>query len=145
MRRLNRDAMEAGRAAGVHCATDITGYGLLGHLLEVCRASKVGARVAAGALPILPGARDYAARGFVPGGTRANLDYALAHAAFASSVAEVDRLLCADAQTSGGLLLAVPEARTSSLLADLAARDIAAAEIGEIRERVGDVLVEVSR
>jgi selenide,water dikinase len=132
MRRLNRAAMEAGRAAQVRCATDITGYGFLGHLLEVCRASGVRARVSAGALPLLPGVRDYILRGFIPGGTRANLAYAVEAVAFAPEVDEPSRILAADAQTSGGLLLAIPAERAAVLEQELAARGVLGAAVGEI-------------
>lgn len=132
MRQLNRAAMDAGRAAGVHAATDITGYGLLGHLLEMCRASDVRARLRFDALPVLPGVRGYLARGIVPGGTRRNLEDCAPSVHFEERLGEEARLLCADAQTSGGLLLAVSPGRAAALSSLLSAANLWATEIGEV-------------
>ena len=101
---LNRDAAEAALAAGVRAATDVTGFGLLGHLCTLARASGVSAIVDAAAVPYLPGAKEAAAAGYLPGGTRRNLDWVRPH--LASAVDELELLLLADAQTSGGLLVA---------------------------------------
>jgi selenide, water dikinase len=107
MTTLNRDASAAALAAGVSCATDITGFGLLGHLHKLARASGVTAVVDASAVPYLDGAREALAAGYVSGGTRRNLDWVRPHiAADADAVAEDELLLLADAQTSGGLLVA---------------------------------------
>ncbi|WP_306208027.1 selenide, water dikinase SelD [Actinoplanes sp. RD1] len=105
MTRLNRAASEAALAAGAVCATDVTGFGLLGHLHKLARASGVTARVDSAAVPYLEGARQALADGFVSGGTRRNLDWVRPHLD-AGSVAEDELLLLADAQTSGGLLVA---------------------------------------
>jgi selenide, water dikinase len=105
MTALNREASQAALAAGLVCATDVTGFGLLGHLFKLARASGVTAVVDAAAVPYLDGARAAAAAGHVSGGTRRNLDWVLPYTDFAGSVSEVDRLLLADAQTSGGLLV----------------------------------------
>ncbi len=106
MTTLNRDASAAALAAGLTCATDVTGFGLLGHLYKLARASGVTAVVHAAAVGYLDGARDAATAGYISGGTRRNLDWVLPHTDFAATVSEVDRLLLADAQTSGGLLIA---------------------------------------
>jgi len=105
MARLNRDAAEAAVAAGVRCATDVTGFGLLGHLYKIARASGVTAVVHASAVPYLDGARAALAAGFVPGGSSRNLDWVRPHSDL-DSITEDEALLLADAQTSGGLLLA---------------------------------------
>ena len=105
MTALNADASRAALAAGAVCATDVTGFGLLGHLHKLARASGVTAVVEAAAVPYLDGARESAAAGFVSGGTRRNLDWVAPHADLAG-VEETERLLLADAQTSGGLLVA---------------------------------------
>jgi selenide, water dikinase len=105
MTQLNRDASEAAVAAGVTCATDVTGFGLLGHLHKLARASGVTAFVDSGAVPYLDGARDALAAGYVSGGTRRNLDWVRPHTD-AEGVSEDELLLLADAQTSGGLLVA---------------------------------------
>ncbi|MEU4237486.1 selenide, water dikinase SelD [Actinoplanes sp. NPDC026619] len=103
MTTLNRDAAEAAKQAGVSCATDVTGFGLLGHLHKLARASGVTARLDARAVPYLEGARQALADGFVSGGTRRNLDWVRPH--LAAEVSEDELLLLADAQTSGGLLV----------------------------------------
>ncbi len=104
MTELNRDPSRAALAAGITCATDITGFGLLGHLLKLVRASGVGAVVDAASVPYLDDVRESLAEGFVPGGSRRNLDWV--RASVISSVDDDELLLLADAQTSGGLLVA---------------------------------------
>jgi len=105
MASLNRDASAAALAAGARAATDVTGFGLLGHLHKMCRASGVGAVLDRAAVPVVEGARDALAAGFVSGGTRRNLDWVRAHLSPGPDVTEDDLLLLADAQTSGGLLV----------------------------------------
>jgi selenide,water dikinase len=104
MTALNRDASLAAVESGVRCATDVTGFGLLGHLFKVARASGVSAVVDAAAVPYVDGARESLADGFVPGGSRRNLDWVRPH--LRSTVSDDELLLLADAQTSGGLLVA---------------------------------------
>ena len=104
MTTLNCDASRAAVDAGLVCATDVTGFGLLGHLLKLCRASGVSAVVDAKAVPCLEPARTSLAEGYVPGGSRRNLDWVRPQ--LRSSVGEEELLLLADAQTSGGLLVA---------------------------------------
>ena len=104
MTTLNRDAGRAAVAAGIRAGTDVTGFGLLGHLYKMARASGVTAVVEAAAVPYLAGAREALAEGFVSGGTRRNLDWVRPHTDL-SAVPEEEALLLADAQTSGGLLL----------------------------------------
>ncbi|TMR05553.1 selenide, water dikinase SelD [Actinomadura soli] len=105
MTELNRDAAAAALKAQATCATDVTGFGLLGHLYKLARASGVSAVVDAGAVPYVDGAREAVRDGFVSGGTRRNLDWVAPHIDFGSAD-EDTRLLLADAQTSGGLLVA---------------------------------------
>jgi selenide,water dikinase len=105
MATLNREAAAAAVTAGVTCATDVTGFGLLGHLHKLARGSGVTAVVEAAAVPYLDGAREALAAGYVSGGTRRNLDWVRPYGDFAG-VAEDELLLLADAQTSGGLLVA---------------------------------------
>jgi selenide,water dikinase len=104
MTTLNREAAQAALAAGHACATDVTGFGLLGHLLKMARASGVSAVVDAAAVPYVEGARESLAAGFVPGGSRRNLDWVRPH--LDSRLPEDELVLLADAQTSGGLLVA---------------------------------------
>lgn len=105
MTTLNADAARAAVDAGAECATDITGFGLLGHLHKLARASGVTAVIDSAAVPYIDGARDALAQGYVSGGTRRNLDWVAPHVDL-SAVDEHEALLLADAQTSGGLLIA---------------------------------------
>ena len=132
MTTLNAGAAKAALAVGISAATDVTGFGLLGHLSHLLEASKVGAEIAFDALPILDHARNLAARGVVPGGTTRNLE-AAAGVEWAEDISPVDRILCVDAQTSGGLLLAVPPENEAALLDALRAEETpAAATIGRL-------------
>jgi selenide,water dikinase len=106
MAQLNADASAAALAAGARCATDVTGFGLLGHLYKLARASGVTAVVDHRAVPYLEGAREAMAAGHVPGGSRRNLAWVAPHTRFEAGVDELEQLLLADAQTSGGLLVA---------------------------------------
>jgi selenide,water dikinase len=105
MTTLNRAAAAAALVAGVRCATDVTGFGLLGHAYKLARASGVTAVIDAAAVPYLDGARQALRDGYVSGGTRRNLDWVRPHADL-SAIDEDEALLLADAQTSGGLLVA---------------------------------------
>ncbi|MEV0940165.1 selenide, water dikinase SelD [Micromonospora wenchangensis] len=105
MTTLNRDAARAAVAAGIRCGTDVTGFGLLGHASKLARASGLTVAIDAARVPYLPGARQAVRDGHVSGGTRRNLDWVGPWTGFGST-GEADRLLLADAQTSGGLLLA---------------------------------------
>jgi selenide, water dikinase len=116
---LNRGAAEAMIRVGVSAATDVTGFGLPGHLRNMLRASGVAAEIDAGAVPLLPGAAELAADGCIAGGTRRNLDDVAADIHWDDALTELQRLLLCDAQTSGGLLISVPAARAESLLTEL--------------------------
>jgi selenide, water dikinase len=105
MTTLNASASKQALAAGITCATDVTGFGLLGHLFKLARASGVTAVIDSAAVPLIDGALDALDAGYVPGGSRRNLDWVAPHADF-GAVGEDRLLLLADAQTSGGLLVA---------------------------------------
>ena len=142
MATLNRGAAEAAVAVGVHAGTDITGFGLLGHLRSLARASGLSARVRVADVPLLEGARTLVSEGHVPGGTRRNLEDLAQDVTFASSVEPELRTLVADAQTSGGLLLAVAPDKLDELLAALAGSSPVAAVIGTLEEgEAGRVVV----
>ena len=136
MATLNAGAMDAMLEVGVHACTDITGYGLLGHLHEMLLASGVAAEVNAGAVPVLEPAWTYAAQDIFPGGSRSNRIYLEGHGfVHWDGIDPVVRLLLCDAQTSGGLLMAVEAARADALVEALRARHTpAAAIIGRITE-----------
>jgi selenide,water dikinase len=133
MTALNVGAARAAVEVGVSAATDVTGFGLLGHLANLLDASGVAAEIALDALPVLPHARSLAARGFIPGGTKRNLDAVADRTEWIGEIAAPDRWIAADAQTSGGLLLAVPPENERVLLTALrAAETPAAAVIGRL-------------
>lgn len=120
MTTLNAGAARAMLAAGVHAATDVTGFGLLGHLSTLLEASGAAAEIQAAAVPLLPRARELAERGAVPGGTTRNAQSVASAVSFAPGVDATTRLLLVDAQTSGGLLIAVAAERRAELMAALA-------------------------
>ena len=135
MRQLNRAASEVMQEAGVKAATDITGFGLIGHLLGMLRASGTGAALSMSSVPLLPGVRDLAERAVVPGGTRNNLDAFDSDVAWGPEITDEDKLILCDAQTSGGLLIAVPSESTQGVLDGLAQRGVTGAVIGRIVAR----------
>jgi selenide,water dikinase len=143
---LNAGASQAALAAGVRAATDVTGFGLLGHLHRMLIASKAAARLYARQVPLLPGAAELAAAGFVSGGTRANTERMRGHAFLDPAVPAEVGVLLHDAQTSGGLLLAVAPAGAPALLGDLLAQGLPAAIIGEVTTgEAGHIQVEPDR
>ncbi|MFY0540291.1 selenide, water dikinase SelD [Nannocystis pusilla] len=119
MTTLNGPALAIARDFGVTACTDVTGFGLLGHLRNILRGSQLAARLDMAALPALPGALAHAAAGRVPGGTKANLAFVRPNLTVEGGEEPLRTLLAADAQTSGGLLLTVPEARAAGLVAAL--------------------------
>ncbi|CAN5757622.1 selenide, water dikinase SelD [soil metagenome] len=121
MTTLNRGAAEAMLRVGVSAATDVTGFGLPGHLRNMLRASGVAAELRSGAVPLLPGAAELAAAGNIPGGTRRNLDDLAPDVVWDPEITELQRFLMCDAQTSGGLLIAVPASRADALCTELLA------------------------
>jgi len=134
MTRLNASAATAAQEVGVIAGTDVTGYGLLGHLREVADASNVSARVDVAAVPIIDGAADLAEAGHMPGGSRRNLR-SLRDAMDTGSTEETMVRLLADAQTNGGLLLAVSPDHADDLVERLASAGDGGFVIGEITNR----------
>ncbi|MEX1184185.1 MAG: selenide, water dikinase SelD [Gemmatimonadota bacterium] len=135
MTTLNRGAAEAMMRVGVSAATDVTGFGLPNHLRNILRSSGVGATLSAGAIPLLPGAAELAAAGCISGGTRRNMEDAAPHVDWPDDFTELQRLILCDAQTSGGLLIAVPAHRAERLIAELVVENTPiAAAIGVITE-----------
>jgi selenide,water dikinase len=129
MTTLNAPASEAMVEAGASAGTDVTGFGLLGHLHIALKASGVSARVDAAAVPLLPGSLWLAQEGMVPSGTRSNHEFVSPHVDWGELTPQ-EQLVLADAQTSGGLLIAIPEERSDDLDRALESRGIAAAAIG---------------
>jgi len=145
MRTLNRAAAEVMVEVGVHACTDVTGFGLLGHLQEMAEAGGVSARVSLGHIPVLPGVWDLARRDAVPGGSRSNQRYLMEHVTWGEGIKPDEQVVLCDAQTSGGLLMAVPPGRRSRLLAALQKRGVWAAEIGKLtRGNAGRIRVTKS-
>jgi selenide,water dikinase len=134
MAALNRGAAEVARSLQIRAATDVTGFGLLGHLRQMLRASGVSARLESDAVPLLPGALELALTSRFPGGSLRNLFDVKGDVRFPKGMPEARRLLLADAQTSGGLLLAVPPELVADLLAGMEGRAPLAAVIGEIED-----------
>jgi len=133
MSQLNRAAIDCTKNIKVNAGTDITGFGLLGHLGEMCRASQVSAVINFSSLPKLPQVDQLIEKNLIPGGTRRNLSYADKFTAFSNKLSGDQKLLAADAQTSGGLLLSIPPAAVNQYLhkfGDLTGQE--ASPIGEV-------------
>jgi selenide,water dikinase len=146
MTTLNQGGARIGRAHGVTAATDITGFGLLGHLRNIVRGSNVAATIELAALPLLPDAMQHLRAKVCPAGSKANRAFVAAETAWATGAAlaaepvddgdrEVLASLACDAQTSGGLLLCLPEARAAACVAELREHGLPAAAIGTLRAR----------
>lgn len=136
MSTLNKNASKIMMEIGPHACTDITGFGLLGHLYEMVSGSRAMARISFGKVPVLEEAFDLANDGIIPDGTRSNLRFVNDKIVWEDNLTEEERLILADAQTSGGLLISVPKEKSKEMLERLSkAEDVlAAAEIGEIVE-----------
>jgi selenide,water dikinase len=135
MASLNKHASESMLQVGVGACTDITGFGLLGHLCELVQTSKVGAKVHVSRVPLIDPVGKLAKDRVVPGGTLANLKYAQESVDWEEGIAEEEKLILCDAQTSGGLLISVPGNKEAALLDSLRANGVEDAQvIGEITE-----------
>ena len=133
MSELNRAASDAMMQVGVNACADITGFGLLGHLRLIAQGSRAAARVSASAIPIIHGVPDLIAQGIAPGGTHRNLESLADLVHWHPDISDQTRILLADAQTSGGLLIAVPPAKLDALLTALTRAGVQTrAVIGEI-------------
>jgi selenide, water dikinase len=134
MTTLNKAPADVVRSADfeIHAMTDVTGFGLIGHLREMCLGSGVSARIHAKAVPLLPGAVECVRAGFIPGGLKANRDFAECHVGYENGVDETLRTLLFDPQTAGGLLISVAADSADKLQSALKDADVKAARIGEI-------------
>jgi len=135
MRTLNRVASEVALQFDVRAATDITGFGLLGHAREMAVGSRVSFVMDSSWVEFLPGAIEYARRGFLPGGLRRNLEFLGDCVEFANGVREEIRNLFFDPQTSGGLLLSVASIDAAPLLGSLRASGVGGQQVGEVLEK----------
>lgn len=134
MSTLNRAAAEAMVKVGAHAATDITGFGLMGHLKSMVKGSRVGAQVQLGRVPVLPGAWELLDQGVAPGGTHRNRQSVADAVSWHPDLTEREQLLLCDAQTSGGLMISVASDQTEALLSELQASGVSGAVLGEITE-----------
>ncbi len=134
MTTLNRAGSEAMLSAAAHAATDITGFGLLGHLTDLCAASEVSAVLDSEAVPFLPGALEYARMGHIPSGTRTNLDFVRDRISVTPGVSDLVLALLSDAQTSGGLRIAL-DPHGAEAFARHAGVDLLAVQVGQIVPR----------
>jgi selenide,water dikinase len=135
MSALNKKAAELLREAEVHACTDITGFGLLGHACEMVEGEDVGMVIYSSAVPILPGTKEFAQMGLIPGGTIRNRDFRIPMIERATEISDEHLLILFDAQTSGGLLISVPEQDAQTLLERLHQEGVeAAAIVGEVVE-----------
>jgi len=115
MTNLNSGGAIAMNAVGVNACTDITGYGLLGHLLEMCKGSNVSVTLEFNEIPLIQGVYELAQKGFIPGGTKRNLDYVSSQVNFSKNISQEQQYILADAQTSGGLLISVAKEKAEDL------------------------------
>ncbi len=144
MATLNKSASIAMMRVGVNSATDVTGFGLMGHLQSMVRGSKVTAQVSLDSVPVLPGAWDLLDGGIAPGGTHRNLQSVSETVIWESSLKEREQLLLCDAQTSGGLLISVPADRKNELMSELINEGVlGASEIGKVTESSDGVIKAV--
>ena len=138
MKQLNNIGAECMVEIGVNACTDVTGFGLLGHGLQMAQASNVTLKIDSSKVPIFEEGLNYADMRLIPGGTKKNAEFVEPHIAYCESVKKPLRWLLADAQTSGGLLICVDKAKSDQLLKMLHTRGIeVAAIIGEIEKYQG--------
>ena len=132
MATLNKDAAEAMEEFNVNACTDVTGFGLLGHTIELAEGSKVGVTINSKDVPILPRTKELAEQNIIPGGTRKNHKWLSGRIEYDPSISEIDQLILCDAITSGGLLISVPEAEAEKLQRILQEKNVPSAIIGEV-------------
>ena len=137
MTTLNRDAAKAMVDCGASAATDVTGYGLIGHLLEMCEGAQAGAEISVSAVPVLDGARESLARGFRPSGSQRNAE--TFRNRVRSSVPEAEYTLMCDAQTSGGLLIAIGPDRAEMLERTMRESGLFYAKVGRMTADAGRI------
>ncbi|WP_442951711.1 selenide, water dikinase SelD [Paenibacillus sp. GYB003] len=142
MAALNKTAAETMSGYEVHACTDVTGFGLLGHAMEMAKGSGVGLRIVKENVPLLPRVRELAEQGFVPGGTKNNFAHVQGSVTFPDTMDQVDRWILCDAVTSGGLLISVSAEQSEALLQSLRSAGVEASKIGEaVREHPGRIEV----
>lgn len=141
MSTLNRDASAAMLIAGAHACTDVTGFGLLGHLLSMMKASNTSANINVDAVPVLGRAYELATGGILPGGTKNNLSFTSKQTSYSNNIPLTMKYLLNDAQTSGGLLISLPEENKMPFINELAKHDQVAAVIGSVLPRQENLIM----
>ncbi|WP_127529453.1 selenide, water dikinase SelD [Paenibacillus kobensis] len=132
---LNKTAAEIMEGYDVHACTDVTGFGLMGHTLEMAKGSGVGIHIVKSQVPVLPRVRELAENGFVPGGTKNNFAHVSPSIRFAEEMDQIDRFILCDAVTSGGLLISVAPEQAEDLLTALRQDGVEAGIVGEVSDR----------
>jgi selenium donor protein len=135
MSTLNRIAAEAMQEVGVHACTDVTGFGLLGHLLGMMKGAKISAIIEAGSVPVFDHVLEQVTAGIIPGGTKNNFEYTAPFVGYSEKISQSMKMILNDAQTSGGLLIAVAKEKGDDLLKLLHQNGIiSASKIGTVVE-----------
>ena len=134
MATLNRNAAESMMEIGVNACSDVTGFGLLGHLREMVEGAKVSAHLNLSKVPVIPGTLELLSKGIAPGGTERNLDSIMKVTTWDTEISDSDKLLLSDAQTSGGLLISVDRTKVNDLLGKLTTNGVNGARV------IGDIV-----
>lgn len=143
MATLNKTAAEVMESYRIHAATDVTGFGLLGHASEMAKGSHVNLRIFADDVPVLPRTKELAEAGSIPGGTKNNFNHIKDIVSFPDSMTQIDKWILCDAVTSGGLFISVAPEDAKQLLADLQEKNVEAKIIGEVMEgNEGKIIVQ---
>lgn len=143
MAALNNRAAEVMAGFNINACTDITGFGLLGHAAEMARAAQVSLEIWPGSVPLLPGAMDMAAMGMIPAGAYSNRDFLAGQVRLPEKVSPEMAAILYDPQTSGGLLISVPEKTHEAMLKEMKSRGIPAAAVGRVMKK-GEILIELA-
>lgn len=143
MTTLNKTAAEVMDGFNVHAATDVTGFGLLGHASEMAKGSDVGLKIYYDHVPVLPRVKEFAIAGSIPGGTKNNFEHLKDVVTYPDAMDPIDKWILCDAMTSGGLLISIPEAEANDFLKALKAQHVDASMIGEVTsENKGRIIVQ---
>ncbi|ERN53424.1 segregation protein B [Alkalihalophilus marmarensis DSM 21297] len=135
MAALNKEAAEALEGLNPHAVTDVTGFGLLGHSLEMAKGSEVSFEIQASSVPMLEGTKELARQGIIPGGSKANERWIASDVEYQSSITEVEKSILCDAITSGGLLVSLTEEEAQQYVEDMHKRGLTASIIGRVSDK----------
>ena len=144
MKTLNNKSSSIATKLNLKCATDVTGYGIAGHLLEVCESSSLSATIEFTSIPFFKNVKEIAKKGFIPGGTKSNFSFVRDKIKVKGKFSEIELLLFCDAQTSGGLLLSVPEEKMDDLRKDFEKESLFYKEIGFFKKGKGEIFLKKS-